>query len=412
MTQPSAILEPRQAAKPPAEEEFIAVNEMRLSPRQWLLALAIVAAVLLATPRIWKMIERVETGPDYRIPYRLSYDYWLCQRRLERDADPSKIIILGDSVIWGEYVSRDGTLSHFLAQETHRPGEFLNAGVNGLFPLAMEGLVEHYAPSLRGRKIILHCNPLWLTSPKADLSTDREETFNHSRLVPQFRPRIPCYKADANERLSVLIERNVGFSAWVGHLQNAGFDQRSIPAWTLKQEGEPPRCPNAWRNPLARITLDVPTEGKHDPLRGPASFRHKPWWLESISIYFAPWCITWFNVEAAPTSFDWVSLDASLQWAAFRRTIRLLRDRGDNVLVIVGPFNEHMIAPDQRPTYGKLRDGVVAWLAQNRIPCIVPDLLASALYADASHPLTDGYALLARQICKSQVFQSWIGSKP
>ena len=85
------------------------------------------------------------------------------------------------------------------------------AGSTVLFPLALEGLVDCYGRALRNRKVILHCNLLWLSSPKADLQTDKEETFNHSRLVPQFFPRIPCYKADANERLSAVVEREVEF---------------------------------------------------------------------------------------------------------------------------------------------------------------------------------------------------------
>ena len=83
--------------------------------------------------------------------------------------------------------------------------------------------------------MILHCNVLWMTSPKADLSAEKEEPFNHSGLVPQFCPRIPCYKADANERLSAVVEREVGFLAWVGHLQDAYFGQKSILRWTLRR---------------------------------------------------------------------------------------------------------------------------------------------------------------------------------
>ena len=54
---------------------------------------------------------------------------------------------------------------------------------------------------VNSRFILAFCGLLWLTSSKADLSTAKEEQFNHSRLVPQFFPRIPCYKAEANERL-------------------------------------------------------------------------------------------------------------------------------------------------------------------------------------------------------------------
>jgi len=63
--------------------------------------------------------------------------------------------------------------------------------VNGLFPLAMEGLIEHYTGALGNRKIIVHCNLLWMTSPKADLSINREEPFNHSRLVAAIPPAHP-----------------------------------------------------------------------------------------------------------------------------------------------------------------------------------------------------------------------------
>ena len=393
-TQTSAILEPvASAAKTAREEVPFGMNEVRLSGRQWLAALSIVAVCLLATPRAWKKLERFETGADYRIPHPLSKDYWLYERRLEQATDPAKVPVLGDSVVWGEYVLPTGTLSHFLNQETGRGEGFINCGVNGLFPLALEGLVEHYGASMRNRKIIVQCNLLWMSSPKADLSIEKEESFNHSRLAPQFRPRIPCYRADAAERLSVVIERNVSFSAWVGHLQNAYFAQRSAPAWTLQDDGDAPaQYPNAWRNPLAQITFAVPSEPIDDPQRGPRSARHRPW----------------SEGGAGPTHFDWIELDTSLQWHAFQRTIRRLRDRGNNVLVILGPFNEHMVLEDQLPAYRALRDRIATWLSQNQVPHIDPDLLPSSLYADASHPLTEGYAMIARQIRQHQTFGRWL----
>src|SRR5579872_5879882 len=173
-----------ETARKPAVADLPMVNEMRLNPRQCLLAAAIILLALFLAPRIWKSIERFDTGPDYRIPYDLSKDYWLYQRRLETRVDAQSIVMLGDSVVWGEYVLPDGTWSHFFNEQTGQRGKFVNGGVNGLFPLALEGLVGSYARSLHHRKIILHCNLLWLSSPKADLQTDKEEKFNHSRLVP------------------------------------------------------------------------------------------------------------------------------------------------------------------------------------------------------------------------------------
>jgi hypothetical protein len=375
---------PARPAPPVPAEPTFGVNEMRLGASQWLAVLAIVAAFVLTAPRLWTHVEQFDTGSDYRIPYQLSKDYWLYQRWLTERSDPQQVAVIGDSVVWGEYVSRDGTLTHFLSAESARPDRFVNAGMNGLFPLALEGLIEHYARSLHDRKVILHSNVLWMSSPQADLSDDQEQVFNHSRLVPQFRPHLPPYRADAAERLSVLIERHVGFFPWVGHLQSAYFDQQSIPDWTL----EAARTRHASR----LLALEVPGELENDPQRGLQSPRHRPWTASG----------------GQPTHFEWVALDTSMQWAAFQRLVRLLRQRGNDVLVIVGPFNEHMIAPAQRPAFHGLRDGIAAWLASEGVPSIVPPILASLLYADASHPLTEGYAELARQISHDQTFRSWL----
>ena len=381
--------------KPAKPAIVFGVNEIRLNFRQWCLVAAIVAAILWATPRLWSRIERFDLPTDYRIPYSLSQDYWLYQRRLDRIVDPARIVMLGDSVVWGEYVVPSGSLSHFMSLEAGQPDKFVNCGVNGLFPLAMEGLVGYYAQPLRHRKVILHCNVLWMTSPKADLSIQKEEKFNHTDLVPQFRPRIPCYKADVSARLSVVVERNVTFVSWVNHLQSAYFGAKSILQWTLQDDGnDPPRYPNSYKNPLAQIRLAVPTAPEPDPERGPASSRHRAWSANG----------------AHPSQFEWVGLDTSLQWGAFRRVLQTLRDRDNQVLVVLGPFNEHLIGEESRRGYRTIRDGIMAWLTANQVPHVVPETLPSALYADASHPLTGGYALLARQLYQNPTFQSWLQS--
>lgn len=381
---------------PPPPAPSFGVNELRLTPRQWLATLVIVLACYLLVPWVWKRVEPFNPGPDYRIPYALSRDYWLYQRRLERHLRPDQIPLLGDSVVWGEYVRPDGTLSHFLNREAGQPNGFVNCGVNGMFPLALEGLVRDYGRALRNRKIILQCNVLWMTSPKADLSSPKAENFNHSRLVPQWGVHIPAYKADLNERLSAAIERHVSFFAWASHLENAYFDQHGIPQWTLEEDDrDEPAYPNGWRNPFARLCDGIPGEDPNDPQRGPSSPRHRPW-----------------NAGGAePSHFDWVELDQSLQWQAFQRVIRLLGSRGNDVLVILGPFNEHMIAEDQRGVFCAIRDHVRSSLEQIGILVVVPDTLPTELYADASHPLTGGYELLARRIAQDPRFRQWVGGQ-
>lgn len=367
----------------PAAEGPLSSNEMRLDARQWIVALTIVAAAMWLTPPLWERIERFNTGPDYRMPYSLSKDYWLYARRLCQVCDPNRVIVLGDSVIWGEYVLRDGTLPHFLDREAGEENRFINAGVNGMFPLALEGLIEHYAPSLRGQRVILHWNALWMTSHKTDLSTDEEEPFNHSRLVAQFSPRIPCYKADANERLSALLEQRLDFVSWVSHLQNTYFAQKGILNWTLE---------NPTGNPLSQVTRFVPSGSRDDAKRGPKSPRHKPWSKDG----------------EGKTRFEWVATGSSIQWGAFQRLVMMLRERGNNVLVVIGPFNEHLMAKETRPAYRKLREEIAAWFAQHEVPHLLPELLPSALYADASHPLTEGYELLAKNIYRDGTFQKWL----
>ena len=373
--------------------ETLFVNEFRLAARHWAYVLGFVLLGVFLTPRIWTKIEHFAAGPDYRLPYQLSKDYWLYERRLRGITDPAKIVVLGDSVVWGEYVLPDGTLSHFLNQETGRADQFINGGVNGLFPLALEGLVRYYGHPLHHRKVLLQCNVLWMSSPKADLRVDKEEKFNHAHLVPQFAPRIPCYKADANERLSVVIERNVNFMAWVNHLQSAYFGDRSIPLWTLEADGsEPPQYPNAYKNPFAQITLTVPSAPPEDSQRGPSSPRHKPW----------------TETAKGATQFEWVDPETSLQWGAFRRLVENLRARGNEVLVVLGPFNEHMIAQDNRLTYQRLCADITAWFKQSGVLYVAPETLPSELYADASHPLTAGYELLAKRLYRDPDFQKWL----
>ncbi len=369
------------------------VNEMRLGAGQWVAVALLFAAIVLGVPRCWKRVERFDTGPDYRVPYSLSRDYWLYSRRLEQVADPKALVVLGDSVVWGEYVLPDGTLSHFLDREAGATNRFVNAGVNGLFPLAMEGLVRHYGQAIGPRKVIVQCNLLWMTSPKADLSAVKEESFNHARLVPQFRPRIPCYRADTSERLGICVEHEFGFLQWAGHLENVYFAQKGIPQWTLADDGnDPPGYPNLYRNPLSQITLSVPTPFGGDPDRGPASPRHR----------------AWDRSGARPADFEWVDGAVSLQWGAFQRVVECLRGRGAEVLVVVGPFNESMVAASSREKFLQLRGQVVAWLGANKVPHVVPDALPSELYADASHPLTEGYAMLARRLWQDPGFQGFL----
>ncbi len=354
------------AASADGEAPF-GVNAMRLSLRQWSAALLILAACIGEIPQVWKQIEPLPTGPDDRVPYSLSKDYWLYQRRPERVSDSASVAVLGDSVVWGHYVPCDQTLSAHLNRLSGGK-RFANLGVNGAHPAALLGLVDHFGQAIARRKVLLHCNLLWMSSKRHDLQ-DKRAPLNHPALVPQFFPRIPCYNEPLSVRLGVVIGRQVPLLGWARHLQIAYFGNRDLPSWTLEHPRE---------NPLSAITLAMPSPDE-PPSPPPLAV---PWTTAGLEKFDAPW----------------VALETSFQWRCFRQTVEILLRRGNQVFVLVGPFNEHMLTERSRGKYRELLGQADAWLSRQAIPHCVAPVLPSDDYADASHPLAEGYARLARQL--------------
>ncbi len=123
---------------------------------------------------------------------------------------------------------------------------------------------------------------------------------------------------------------------------------------------------------------------------GTSSPRHKPW-------------------TGNPQSLEWVPLESSLQWQAFQRLVGHLQSRGNDIYVIVGPLNQHKLTEANRARFLKLENDVGTWLKENNIPHWIADTLPSKLYADASHPLTQGYRELAEEILGGKSFTEWLG---
>jgi len=105
-----------------------------------------------------------EPSPDYRVPYGLSSDYWLYERYCRSACSNYDTLVVGDSVVWGHFVPADNTLSHHLNNLAGRP-RFANLGADGTHPAALEGLLRYYATDISNKNVILHLNPLWMTSP-------------------------------------------------------------------------------------------------------------------------------------------------------------------------------------------------------------------------------------------------------
>jgi hypothetical protein len=349
-------------------------NAVRLTGREWLFVGLFTVSLAALAPSLWRQTEELEVKPDDRMPHELSNDYWLYERFAEQAAERYDTMVLGDSVVWGEFTTRQGTLSHYLNE--HKGQErYANLGLAACHPLALAGLVEHYARSVTGKRVLLHCNPLWLTSPRADQRDEKATDFNHPRLVPQFLPRIPSYKAEMSERIGIVVEQHLPLSRWTTHLQQAYYDRTDIPSWTME---------HPYDNPARPLTRGLA------PVDDTLLYLPQPWYKRGIG----------------KQDYPWVDLETSLQWQAFQRVVTILRERDNRLFVLVGPFNEHLMTAESLKRYHEVKATIAAWLGDQQVPHAVPPPLPSELYGDASHPLAGGYALLARQLRDEPFFQS------
>lgn len=362
-------------SKPAATEVAFGSNAVRLTVWQWVSVAVIVPAVLAVIPSWWSRIEPLDAGADFRIPYSRSEDYWLYQLRIDQAVSSHQVAVVGDSVVWGEYVEPDQTLSHYLGERIGTT-QFANGGLNGAHPLALSGLVQHYTSGVRGTRVVVQCNLLWMSSPERDLQIEKQVHFNHPDLVPQFAPRIPSYKANATDRLGVVFDRNFTFRSWAKHLRIVAFGGQDLPRWTIE---------HPWSNPLKQAYDHPAAEEQPRP--------------EQIS---------WGQRGIGQQDLPWIDLETSLQWHAFQSMIGRLVRRNDSVFVVVGPLNEHLLTAASRERYHALVDQVDRWLREERVAHSVPAVLPSDEYADASHPLAAGYARLAGTLADDPEFQQWL----
>ena len=351
-------------------------NGIRLSISQWIVVAAICCAAVIVIPRVCERLDRFSPEEDYRQPYELSNDYWQYQRYCRLACMEYDTVVIGDSVVWGHYFSKDNTLSHYLNEQSG--GEhFANLGLDGIHPAAMKGLIRYYGKDIKNKNVILHFNPLWMSSPKHDLHTDKEFNFNHPKLVAQFSPKIPCYKASFSTKISNVIKRYIPFSSWTSHLNITCFNNAGMPEWTLE---------NPYKNPLKALTFKFPEKDVYEEVDMAVQSENK----NTIN------------------GFQWIQPKESLQWKFFQRSVRLLEERGNKIFVLVGPFNEHLLEGESRSDYISLKNKVELWLQQNDIDFFLPSVLSAEFYQDASHPVSRGYEILAEQIFHDDLFQSHI----
>jgi hypothetical protein len=347
-------------------------NGILLSERDWIVVGLFALALVLFAPMLWKRFEALPLEADYRMPFDLNNDYWLYDRYARLAADQHDVLVAGDSVIWGRYVRPSQTLSHYLNELAGRE-RFVNLGLNGADPVTLKGLLEYYGGGITGKKVVIQYNPLWMHSKTADLQ-EQDSRLSHPDLVPQFFPSLPSNKSSASVKIGRVIDRNVPFTAWTNHLQQAYFNQASLPHWTLE---------HPYANPVKQLHQGLPPSDDtlhEDPVT---------------------WTVRGIKVQSLP----WVAPADSLQWHFFQRALEILQARGNRLFVVVGPFNEHVLAQANRQDYGQIKKEIATWLQEHGIRHLVAPVLPSETYADLSHPLGSGYELLARELYKNEFFR-------
>jgi hypothetical protein len=346
------------------EPERIAIN---LTLREWLVVLLLAVGLTAVVPLIPFRPRKPLVDRDYRIPYALSNRYDLYRRFTNLSAAQFPTILIGDSVVWGQFSSRDETLSHHLNEIT-KQRRYINAGLDGMHPIALAELLEHHAPAIQKKDVILQFNPLWLMINSPNQNQPDDPLRNRPGLVPRLA-------ADANgtfqERLEGTVARLVQgspFDWWGDRITETRVD---FLAWSLD---------HPYESPLKAISSGLP------PSEDSYTVRRVPW----------------DRSEKVKLDALWPVLEGHGQWKAFERVLDLLEARQNRVMVLLGPMNEHMMSDRMRAGYLALKRKIQNKIESREILCFVAPPLKSAHYSDICHPLGAGYEELARELLKSQ----------
>jgi hypothetical protein len=368
------------APESPANPDPDKSVELRLRCRDWGWVAAILLLVAWTLPRAWKWVEGFQAEGDWRVPSDLTEDYWLVNRWADEVAERSNVLVVGDSVVWGEFASPDETMSKYLTEWSPNI-RFSNGGLKGLCPLAMPALLEDVISSDRQKGVVLHFNPIWMTSPQRDLREEQPTQVNHQMLLPQLWPNLPAYQPDWNTRIGNLVGRKFRLTQWSNHLRLDDFKGLDFQSWTLEHPAE---------LPFQAIDLAPP-----EPRNGPASF---------------------YRASARPprkSTYDWVGLgdeaQGSFQLAGFKRAVQSLRSQGCPVFCLIGQLNPEMQTEASLEEEREIQEGLAEWLDQQQVLFARLPVQAEWM-ADSSHPLPEGYRAQAESLWRASEFQTWLQS--
>lgn len=383
-----------------SQEEFAFATNFRLSLRHWLAVLVILFVILGATTYGWSRIEKIPFGKDFRIPAKLKGDYWLFSKWSEYAVKHSSVLIMGDSVPWGQFVKSKQTLASCFTQQNHQKVSFANLGIGGVHPVALVGLLKYHGAAIHNTKVLLYWNLVWMRSDKMDLRQKKEfANLNHPRLLSQTDFSITCYQADFETRCTRWLDQHSSLTSLINHLRMNYYGNNDLQSWMLEH---PYRCPFSvinfkvdapfLANPHAK-DIERARQAAPDDQRNPLNWQRR---LVDGRGYRLK-------------DFPWVAPKDSRQWTAFLQSVKLLKQRGNQVFVLIGPLNANMLkSRENRELYASIRTKADKILTRQQVGHILVPALASDLFADLSHPLAKGYSLIARQALKNKSFQQWL----
>lgn len=350
------------------EEERLALS---LSLREWLLVALVVTSLLGAAPHLPIRAEAPVIERDYRIPYALSTRYDLYRRYTALAVAQFPVLLIGDSVIWGQTTLRHDTLSHHLNELVKQP-RFANAGLDGMHPAALAELLDYHAPAVANTRVVLQFDPLWLMLSGSSQDVQIGGVHNRPDLIPRLAAHFTGPFKEAASLTWSQVTKNLPLKGWGERLADTRLDYL---AWSLD---------HPYESPLRAITSPLPpSEDSHHQVL-------TPWNATSSTRQYSRWSV----------------LDGDPQWGSFLRILNLMERRNNRVLVVLGPMNEHMMDAPTLRIYGRLRTKMVEQLQARGTRVFVPTLLPSGHFADICHPLGIGYAEIAKEMLQKE--STWL----
>jgi lysophospholipase L1-like esterase len=402
------VSEPHRHPEKEANFDFGSIP-IKLDMKDWIIVLMITLSGALLLPWAFERSEKFTPVADYRVHFEQSNDYWALSRWAKTAAEKNNVLFLGDSAIWGLCADNTHTLTAELNRNAGKE-HFENLGVSALHATALHGLVRYYDTSIRDRQVVLQFAPLWSINKEQDLQDKENMNFSHPKLAPQFgdapiacntlksdvKPderavfahvlgiRIPIngsFQLGIEDRLGVTMQRLLPQLMLSDHLISRYLENKPLAEWSLN---------NPYASPLSQVkTIGLEIPGGPTPHQGDAP-------------------TSWTEKKKSRQDYPWVMPSESYQFEHFKKTLALLKERGNQVFVLVGPFNPHILEDGSRARYGMFLKEVDEWLKAGGVPHALALELSSELYSDTSHPLPRGYKLMADDLWANPAFKAWL----